>query len=127
MRAALAAGSRFRGRVRHGRRLGRRLGTPTANLALGAATPRPGVWTARVRVGRGPARPAIAYFGSRPTVAGRERWLEVHILDFAGDLYGAPLEAQLVRFIRPDRRFGSIAAMAAQIARDCDQARALLG
>lgn len=71
--------------------------------------------------------PGVANLGRRPTVAaGEESRLEVHLFDFAEDLYGAELSVALVAFLRPERRFADFAALAAQIASDADAARRLL-
>ena len=74
----------------------------------------------------GPWYPAVANLGRRPTFDKTEDLLEVHIFDYAGDLYGKRLRAAFADRVRPERRFDGIEALKAQIAADCDTARAIL-
>lgn len=107
------------GTVIEGRKLGRELGFPTANLRVGERqTPRDGVWAVKVDgVGRG-----VANLGTRPTVDGGERLLEVHVLGFSGDLYGKELRVSFRKFLRPERKFGSVEELREQIGRDAEEA-----
>jgi riboflavin kinase/FMN adenylyltransferase len=119
------------GRVRGGRRLGRTIGVPTANIALGAyLRPAFGVYACRAAIEEPGAAPrwidAVANIGNRPTVDGTTELLEVHLFDFAGDLYGRRLRVALTAFLRPEEKFDGLAAMQAQIARDLDNARRVL-
>ena len=68
----------------------------------------------------------MANLGRRPTFDKTEDLLEVHIFDYAGDLYGKRLRAAFADRVRPERRFDGIEALKAQIAADCDTARAIL-
>jgi riboflavin kinase / FMN adenylyltransferase len=113
------------GTVVEGRKLGRQLGFPTANLATGdLQLPPDGVWQVRVRLPDGGFRNGVANLGHRPTVGDDlARTMEIHLLDFSGDLYGQSLEAELVSFIRGERKFESIDELRRQIARDVGQAR----
>jgi riboflavin kinase / FMN adenylyltransferase len=119
------------GTVTAGDGRGRSIGFPTANLVLEPGTDtRDGIYAVRVRDAAAPpprsAWSGAAYIGSRPTFDGDRRFLEVHLLDFAGDLYGRELMVEFVAFIRPDRAFKDAASLAAQIALDCDScARAI--
>ncbi|MBM3989297.1 MAG: riboflavin biosynthesis protein RibF [Planctomycetes bacterium] len=125
------------GTVVHGDALGRRLGFPTANLDLHHELhPPPGVYYGRARLGAsvleghdGPERAAVANIGFRPTVAGgaRELRIEVHLLDFAGDLYDQALEFTFLGRLRGEQRFDGVDALVAQIRRDIAEARARLG
>jgi len=117
----------MRGRVRRGERLGRELGFPTANLPVQRRrTPLQGVFAVRVQ-GAGLARwPGVASLGTRPMVGGTALLLEVHLLDFAGDLYGRELEVEFVTKLRDEQRFASMDAMVVQMQRDAAQARAML-
>lgn len=111
------------GRVVHGDRIGRTLGFPTANLAFPRARPPlAGIFVVSVR-GLGEPRPAVASLGTRPTVNGRKLLLEVHLLDFSGDLYGRHLQVEFHQWLRGEERFDTLAAMQAQIARDAEAAR----
>lgn len=122
------------GTVVHGSRRGRELGFPTANLDLHHELhPPPGVWAGRaVVLGRDErlqGLPAVANIGFRPTLAGQrsaEPTLEVHLLDFQGDLYGCDLEFEFLAALRGERRFDGPGELAAQIARDVAEARRLL-
>lgn len=113
------------GRVAHGDRRGRQLGFPTANLHLHRrSTPVRGVYAVRVH-GLGPvARPAVANVGSRPTVAGTDSRLEVHLFDFDQDIYGAHLRVEFRAWLRDEQKFPSLVALREQIARDSAAARA---
>ena len=110
----------IKGTVVPGRRLGRELGFPTANLAAGD-TPgiADGVYAVRVRVG-GRQYEGMANLGHKPSVAGpdAERMLEVNLFGFDGDLYGKEIEAALVRFIRPEKHFASLDELRTAIAAD---------
>jgi riboflavin kinase / FMN adenylyltransferase len=121
----------MRGRVRHGERLGRKLGFPTANIALHRRrAPLAGIFAVRVRgaglVAAQGGWPAVASLGTRPTVNGVEPLLEVHLFDFEGELYGRELEVEFVARLREERRFDTLEAMVAQMHRDATEARAAL-
>lgn len=103
------------GIVIEGRKLGRELGFPTANLRLGEQqVPKDGVWAVEID---GHLK-GVANLGTRPTVGEGERLLEVHIFGFSGDLYGKSLRVRFVRFIRDEMKFGSLDELRAQIALD---------
>jgi len=120
------------GRVQTGERRGRRLGFPTANIAIaGSLHPAHGVYAlwAGLRQSGSAAwrwRPAVANLGRRPTFDENEILLEVHVLDFDGDLYGRRLRARFEARIRPERRFDGLDALKAQIASDTASAREIL-
>ena len=121
----------MRGRVRRGERLGRQLGFPTANLPVcRRRTPLSGIFAVRVHGVPGGADragwPAVASLGTRPTVNGTVPLLEVHLFDFAGDLYGCELGVEFVARLREERRFESLEALVAQMQRDAAEARAAL-
>lgn len=114
------------GRVVEGQRLGRTIGFPTANVSYGEEEfPPDGVWAVRARVGTRRFL-GVANLGVRPTVDGENRALEVHLFDFAGELYGEVLEVEFVRHLRGEVRFESLDALKGQIARDAEQARDFL-
>ena len=122
------------GEVVHGRALGHRVGFPTANLDLHHELhPPPGVYACRVRRVLADAtmriHDAVANIGFRPTVEPEkpERPLvEVHLLDFEGDLYGERFELEFFAALRGERRFPDLAALSEQIRRDVEAARAVL-
>lgn len=142
IRSALAAGQLDRanqmlgrnyslmGVVVSGKQLGRTIGFPTANLNLPPLKliPRQGVYSVRVAI-----EPScdlikgVMNIGYRPTVSGdRQLSVEVHLLDWSGDLYDRILTVELVRFLRPEQKFSSIEALKSQIALDCQVARQTL-
>ena len=115
------------GRVIEGRKLGRTLGFPTANLATGEAQlPGDGVWSVWAILADGRILPGVANLGVRPTVDGTLRSLEVHLLDFSGDLYGSELEIRFHEALRAEEKFPSLESLRAQIQKDTDAARASL-
>ena len=69
---------------------------------------------------------AVASFGTRPTVDDGPPLLEVHLLDFDGDLYGREMEVEFIERIRDERKFDSIPALVAEMNRDKERARAIL-
>lgn len=118
---------RIEGRVLHGDARGRDLGFPTANLALeGLHPPRFGVYAVTVDVLGGPhggRYRGVASIGVRPTFGDNRPNLEVHIFDFAGDLYGAELSVALIAYQRPELRFDDIGALVTQMQADAEEAR----
>lgn len=114
------------GHVARGDERGRALGFPTVNLALqGVIEPRLGVYAVRVEE-EGKIYDGVANFGRRPTFDKKDAVLEVHLFDFAGDLYGKRLSVSFVEFIREERKFDGVETLKAQIAKDCAEARRLL-
>lgn len=126
--AALGRPHELRGVVVPGDGRGQEIGFPTANVALppGLAVPRRGVYAVRAGVSGGPWRDGVANLGVRPTFAGEEEVLEVHLLDGRPDLYGAELRVAFVDRLRDERRFEGIGALTAQIGADVAAARAVL-
>jgi riboflavin kinase/FMN adenylyltransferase len=118
------------GRVEHGDARGRQLGFPTANVALGEfMEPKLGVYAVMAADDSGEAPnwiPGVANLGNRPTVGGTRVQLEVHLFDYAGDLYGKHLRVALIDFIRPEMKFNGLEALKTQIAADSATARAML-
>jgi riboflavin kinase/FMN adenylyltransferase len=76
-------------------------------------------------VGNGPM-PAVASLGTRPTVGGKEVLLEVHVFDFAGDLYGREIDVEFVAKLRDEAKFDSLDLMMAQMNIDAANAREVL-
>jgi riboflavin kinase / FMN adenylyltransferase len=109
---------------------GRDIGYPTANLVLEpGCEPKEGIYAVRVRVDDEPgrrARPGAAYIGSRPTFSTARQFLEVHLLDYAGDLYGRTLAVEFISFIRPDQAFEGVEALVRQMDADCRAIAAIL-
>ena len=114
------------GTVVPGDRRGRDLGFPTANIALDPACGlKHGIYAVRVGVG-GPRRNGVASFGTRPTFDNGAPLLEVHVFDFSGDLYGAPLDVAFIGWIRPELKFDSVDALVRRMDDDARLARAAL-
>lgn len=114
------------GRVSHGDARGRTIGFPTLNLPLRRkAVSLRGVFAVRVRGLAAEALPAVANLGVRPTVDGTCPLLEVHVLDFAGQVYGRQVQVEFVQQLRDERRFESLDALRAQIDLDVRAARAV--
>lgn len=124
----------MRGVVVEGDHRGRVLGFPTANVAVGdeMLMPADGIYAGRLRrLGQPDAAslPAAIYVGKRPTFYDDRAMtlLEVHVLDFSGDLYGERVAVSFTHRIRADMRFASVDELAVQLQADCDKARRLLG
>lgn len=114
------------GRVGHGDKLGRQLGFPTANIQMKHRRPAlSGVFAVSVEGLAGGRIAGVANIGVRPTAtdSGRAR-LEVHLFDWTQDCYGAHIRVHFLHKLRAERKFESLDALTAQIARDADAARA---
>ena len=117
----------FTGEVVSGRRIGRTLGIPTANLSLpeGIVVPKLGVYACRACIGE-KKYPAVTNIGNRPTVGGHHITVEPWILDFAGDLYGKQITLEFYAFLRPEQQFASLDELKNQIHRDAEAAREIV-
>ncbi len=113
------------GPVVHGDARGRSLGFPTANLKDENLLPANGVYAVFARVDGCPF-PAVANVGRRPTFRGAVVRLEVHLLDFSGELYEKRLRVDFVERLRGERTFEGAGALGAQIRRDIQAARRIL-
>lgn len=126
--AALLLGRPFDlvGAVTRGLGRGRTIGFPTANLhAENEVRPGLGVYAVRVFT-RGGIWPGAANIGRKPTFGEEEVTVEVHLLGFSGDLYGAPMAVEFLERLRGEQRFGSVDELKAAIASDCAHARAVV-
>ncbi len=125
--ALLGRAFEFTGTVAHGRKLGRTLGFPTANLEIldpYKIIPSTGVYAIQCKLGN------ITYWGAmnignNPTIANKGFSIEVHLLDFEGDLYDTILTIQLVAYLRAERKFENLEQLKQQINADCTQVRLL--
>jgi len=152
--ALLGRSYTIKGTVVSGQKLGRTLGFPTANLHISSDKflPRHGVyavWVTEVNPdmdgkldektdrqagvlsteaiqSRLIHQPGVMNIGCRPTLDGTQQSVEVHLLDWADDLYGKTLVVRLERFLRPEQKFPSLDALKAQIEVDCTMARTML-
>ena len=114
------------GKVISGRKLGRTLGIPTANLAIpeGVICPRRGVYACKAVID-GAEYMAVTNIGIRPTVGGHHTTVEAWLLDFEGDLYGKVLPLAFHAFLRPEQKFPSLEDLQAQIQKDAAAVRRL--
>lgn len=128
-RAERLLGRKYRisGRVRRGRRLGRDLGFPTVNLRVPEPPALAGIFAVRVHGAGLESHPGVASLGRRPTVAGREWLLEVHLFDSDRELYGLHLAVDFIGYLRPEAHFESLERMKRQMQADAERARAMLG
>jgi riboflavin kinase / FMN adenylyltransferase len=113
------------GTVVNGQEIGRSIGFPTANLKYPVEKflPRQGVYCVRVDIPGASQLPGVMNIGKRPTVNGVNTTVEVHLLDWEGNLYEQQLLVYLHHFIRSEQKFPSLAALTTQIQADCDTAR----
>ena len=117
------------GTVVKGKGRGRGIGFPTANVDThNELRPAAGVYAVRAWI-REPGqkvpvwRAGAANIGVKPTFGGTEVTIEIHLIDFSGDLYGRELRVQFLERLRPEQRFGSIEELSTQIRRDVEAAR----
>jgi len=112
------------GIVQHGAKLGRALGFPTANLALGDyVRPAYGIYAVRGLLPGGRVVGGVANLGVRPSFDPPIELLEPYFFDFSGDLYGQTIEVQLASFLRPEAKFDDLETLKRAIAEDCAEAR----
>lgn len=115
------------GAVQHGDKLGRTIGYPTANIAIGPyLRPAYGIYAVRGLLADGTLLDGAANIGIRPTFDPPKELLEPHFFDFSGDLYGQTIEVQFIARLRGEEKFASIEALVAQMERDCAAARQIL-
>ena len=109
-----------------GHRRGQTLGFPTANLGdIQTLIPGNGVYAVRA-IHQSKTWPAAANVGPNPTFGENARKVEVHLISFAGDLYGQQLSIEFVEKIRDTRPFGSAAELIAQVKADVERAKSIL-
>src|SRR3546814_347248 len=115
------------GVVGHGDKLGRTIGFPTANIALGDyVRPAYGVYAVRCRLADGRVLDGAANIGIRPMFDPPRELLEVYLFDFSGDLYGQTIDVELHHYLRPEARFDGLEALVVQMRADCARAKELL-
>lgn len=111
------------GFVVQGHQLGRSIGFPTANIQIEdpyKLLPKDGVYAVYAEA-NGRSYKAMVNIGNRPTVAGDQKTIEAHLIDFDGDLYGQVLRLYFQDFLRDERRFESIEALKNQLLLDREQ------
>lgn len=126
VRALLGRSYAISGTVVNGQAIGKSIGFPTANLEYPPEKflPRQGVYCVQVDTPAAKQLPGVMNIGKRPTVNGTNLTVEVHLLDWDGNLYGQQLTVYLDRFVRSEQKFDSLAALTDRIHHDCDTARA---
>ena len=115
------------GVVQHGDKVGRTIGYPTANLDMGTyLRPAYGIYAVRGRLPDGRVLDGAANLGIRPTFDPPKELLEPYFFDFNEDLYGQAIEVELIDYLRPEAKFGSLEALTEQMEADCARARVVL-
>jgi len=113
--------------VQHGDKNGRDLGFPTANMDMGHyLRPRYGVYAVRGKLPDGRVLDGAANVGIRPQFEPPKELLEPHFFDFAEMIYDQMIEVEFHAFLRPEGKYDSLDALIAQIAKDCEDAKAAL-
>jgi riboflavin kinase/FMN adenylyltransferase len=113
--------------VQHGDKVGRELGYPTANVDMADyLRPRYGIYAVRGRLPDGRVLDGVANLGIRPSFDPPKELLEPYFFDFEGDLYGMEVEVELIEFLRGEAKFDDMDLLKAQIAADCETAKAVL-
>lgn len=118
----------FHGTVIHGKKLGRKIGFPTANIKISDVyklVPSTGVYAVWVKLGNEKFMGA-ANIGWNPTIEDKGFSIEVYIFDFNKDIYNQPIELELVRFLRQERKFDTLEELAARIEKDVESAKEVL-
>ena len=115
------------GEVVHGKGLGRTVGMPTANLRVeGDMLPEAGVYATRVKIA-GKSYGSVTNIGLRPSVdEDRHVTVESYIMDFREDIYGKQIELEIVKFLRPIRKFQNLEEVSKQVKKDVEEAKIML-
>jgi len=117
----------FNGVVSEGARRGRTIGFPTANLEqVRTVVPGDGVYAVRGHDPQGRVWPGAANVGSNPTFAEQERKIEVHLIGYAGDLYGKTLAVDFLERLRDTRPFAGVAELKEQLGQDVERVREIV-
>ena len=110
--------------VIHGQRIGSRIGFPTANMDIDKdVSVENGVYASITKVGDTEYH-SLTNIGLRPTVCGKKRLIETHLLDFSGDLYDKVIIVSLLKKIREEKKFESLDALKTQLEKDASTIRA---
>jgi riboflavin kinase/FMN adenylyltransferase len=117
----------IQGMVVQGRKLGRGLGFPTANVSLDDyVRPRLGIYATRTHLQDGRVLEGVSSIGENPTVGKVEARLEVFLFDFDENIYGQTIETELIDFLRPEHKFPGVEEMVVQMKADVEKARQIL-
>ena len=116
------------GTVIQGKKLGRQLGFPTANLHVAEAykpIPQNGVYVVKSTL-NGQEYFGMMNIGLRPTVGGTERTIEIHFFDFEGNLYDKEIQIGILHRLRKEYKFNSVEALQKQLKKDKDHSLQLI-
>ena len=113
------------GRVINGQQNGRKIGFHTANLKLLKSSVLKGVFFTKTYID-GKNYYGVTNAGTRPTVDGKNNLLETHLFDFSDDIYGKHITVEILKFIRPEKKFASFDELKEQIARDIQTAKIMV-
>lgn len=113
------------GIVREGKRMGKELGFPTANIAIpqGEEIPENGVYVGTATLADGSVWPCVLNQGDHPTLPEGGASIEAHLLDYEGDLYGSRIGIAYLHRLRGEKRFESVEALKQQVRRDIESTR----
>lgn len=117
-----------RGKVIHGKKLGRTIGYPTANLEISdphKLVPAQGIYAVRVQVGETQYGGMLS-IGTNPTVGGSGQTIEVYIFDFEQDIYDQVITLYFIYYIRPEEKFAGLPELKAKLQQDQEVAQAML-
>lgn len=117
----------IRGKIIHGKAIGRQLGFPTANMQTGSfkLIPKKGVYAVKVRLDNKETYKGVMNIGNRPTLDNGGRSLEVHLLNFNEDIYCNTIQVDIIKYVREEQKFDSLDALVAQIKIDVETVKQL--
>ena len=119
----------FSGTVIHGKKLGRTIGFPTANIKIEESyklIPANGVYAVKCKVGNNSVN-GMLNIGTNPTVEGQGISIEVNLFDFDADIYGEKITVEMIKRIRNENKFGSVDELKTQLGKDRDFAKEVFG
>jgi len=117
------------GEVVHGKKLGRTIGYPTANIEINdphKLIPADGIYAVQVQLSDNTVHGGMLSIGMNPTVAGKHRTIEVHIFDFNQDLYGQSITLLFIDYLRAEQKYDGLHALQEALAQDAVNAKAAL-
>ncbi len=117
----------LKGKIVHGKGLGRTVGMPTANLSIeGQELPEAGVYATKIQIGK-KSYGSVTNIGKRPTVDEDQRiTVETYIFDFEGNIYGEDAVLEVLHFLRPVQKFQSLEEVHEQVKKDIEEAKKYL-
>lgn len=114
----------LKGKVVHGKALGRTVGMPTANLCIAEKLPALGVYATKIKIGDRTCK-SITNIGKRPSVdRDDDITVETYIFDFDEEIYGQTVELEVCRFLRPVMKFANLEEVREQVEKDVLEAKA---